>query len=86
MEAMACGLPCIASNIRGNVDLIQDRINGYVVKHNAVEEYIEGIKFILHLEEHESINKKKIQETMKKFDVKIINERMKKIYEIFVNA
>ena len=86
MEAMACGLPCIASNIRGNVDLIQDRINGYVVKHNVVEEYIEGIKFILHLEKHESINKKKIQETMKKFDVKIINERMKKIYELFNNA
>lgn len=25
MEAMACGLPCIASNIRGNVDLIVEK-------------------------------------------------------------
>lgn len=27
MEAMACGLPCIASNIRGNNDLIKNRVN-----------------------------------------------------------
>jgi glycosyltransferase len=30
MEAMACGLPCIVSNIRGNIDIINDGINGYV--------------------------------------------------------
>ena len=30
MEAMACGLPCIASNIRGNVDLIENSKNGYL--------------------------------------------------------
>lgn len=28
MEAMAAGLPCIVSNIRGNVDLIHNNING----------------------------------------------------------
>lgn len=28
MEAMACGLPCIASNIRGNVDLIDEGKGG----------------------------------------------------------
>lgn len=30
MEAMACGLPCIASNIRGNVDLIVEKSGGYL--------------------------------------------------------
>lgn len=31
MEAMASGLPCIVSKIRGNTDLIQDGVNGYCV-------------------------------------------------------
>jgi glycosyltransferase involved in cell wall biosynthesis len=30
MEAMACGLPCIVSNIRGNVDLIDDEKGGFL--------------------------------------------------------
>lgn len=28
MEAMACGLPCIVSRIRGNVDLIEKNVGG----------------------------------------------------------
>lgn len=31
MEAMASGLPCIASRIRGNVDLLEDGKGGYLV-------------------------------------------------------
>ena len=31
MEAMICGLPCIVSDIRGNRDLIEDGIGGYLV-------------------------------------------------------
>lgn len=31
MEAMACALPCVASQIRGNVDLIEDGVNGQLI-------------------------------------------------------
>lgn len=34
MEAMACGLPCIASKIRGNTDLITFYDYGYLFKNN----------------------------------------------------
>ncbi|WP_306485351.1 glycosyltransferase [Anaerococcus sp.] len=42
MEAMACGLPVICSNIRGNIDLIDD-YGGKVVKKNNMNYYYEGI-------------------------------------------
>lgn len=31
MEAMACGLPCVVSKIRGNEDLIENEKGGYCV-------------------------------------------------------
>lgn len=36
MEAMASGLPCIATNIRGNTDLLQDKQGGYLVNPSDV--------------------------------------------------
>lgn len=32
IEAQICGLPCIVTDCRGNRDLVQDGINGYIVK------------------------------------------------------
>lgn len=44
MEAMACGKPVIASNIRGNVDLIDNEQGGVLVKTNDLYGYINAIK------------------------------------------
>ena len=46
MEAMACGKPCIVSDIRGNHDLIHNEKGGYLVKQNC-EEYVESIQRLL---------------------------------------
>lgn len=44
MEAMASGLPCIVSDIRGNRDLIIDEKGGYLIHSNKTEEWIKIIK------------------------------------------
>lgn len=44
MEAMAIGLPIVASNIRGNCDLIDEGKGGYLVKFYDSEEYSLRIK------------------------------------------
>ena len=31
MEAMAVGKPVVATNVRGNCDLVEDGVNGYLV-------------------------------------------------------
>ncbi|WP_405343039.1 glycosyltransferase family 4 protein [Fibrobacter sp.] len=46
MEAMACGLPIVCSEIRGNVDLVQNGKGGFYFKPdnlNAVQEVLEKI-------------------------------------------
>lgn len=45
-EAMAVGLPVVASNCSGNIDLIQDNLNGRlfpVADHNALAEILEAL-------------------------------------------
>ncbi len=39
MEAMASGLPCVCKRIRGNIDLIDDGINGIFVDEDSPEEW-----------------------------------------------
>ena len=43
MEAMACGLPCVVSNIRGNTDLMMEEKNGYLVEVNDITAYAEKL-------------------------------------------
>ena len=42
MEAMACGLPCIVSNVRGNNDLIDAK--GGMLINNTVHDFVSSIK------------------------------------------
>lgn len=80
MEAMAAGLPCVVSRIRGNVDLIEDGINGYLCRDNSVGEYAEKIEAIIKnnklKEELYRNNKRKIA----MFDIRKIEKKIKKIY------
>lgn len=44
MEAMSCGMPIIASLIRGNVDLIDDGKGGFLVSAKSVDGFVKAIK------------------------------------------
>lgn len=78
MEAMACGLPCIVSNIRGNSDLIRDNENGFLCKNE--KEYGIAIKRLL----CDPVLCKKISEnnlmTIKKFSKDEVKKIMKREY------
>lgn len=73
MEAMAAGLPCVVSNIRGNVDLI-DENGGVLCEPNDINGFANAIKTIINdIEMREKMKKHNI-EKIKNFDV---NEVMK---------
>jgi len=78
MEAMACGLPCIVGDIRGNKDLIDVGEGGYLFDVTSVEDLAGKIKKLLNENRYYygTYNLKKIQ----KFDVKVTMKTLKSTY------
>lgn len=83
MEALANGLPCIVSNIRGNVDLISEDKNGLIVKNYKNDDWKEKLEFLIcnYSQRYEmSINSK---DRVRKYSKANIQKLMKKIYRKF---
>jgi glycosyltransferase involved in cell wall biosynthesis len=81
MEAMAEGLVCIVSDIRGNIDLIEDEKGGYLCNPNDANAFAEKINALSNCKELCNEMGKYNMERVKKFDEKIINRRMKELYD-----
>ena len=81
MEAMACGLPIIASKVRGNYDLIDQEKGGYLVPPNDVDGFVKAIHIITDdkgkLEKMKRYNLKKV----KKYSVNTVVQQMAELYQ-----
>ncbi|BCB40345.1 glycosyltransferase family 4 protein [Bacillus cereus] len=80
MEAMAAGLPCIASKVRGNVDLIVDEKGGFLRHPNDISGIAECISKLALNEDLRGEMKLSNLEAIKQFDVGNIKKIMKDIY------
>lgn len=82
MEAMSVGLPCVASKIRGNVDLISEGVGGVFFDSHDWETLVEALEKMLSLSRNEwqemgSVN----MDTMQSFDKDTVNASMRQLYE-----
>jgi glycosyltransferase involved in cell wall biosynthesis len=80
MEAMAAGLPCVASEIRGNTDLIEDSINGYVCSPDNAEQFADRIADLVGDKETRALMGKHNKEKILNFDICKVTESMEKFY------
>ena len=79
MEAMACGLPAICSNIRGNTDLIDDGITG-LISNSTPEALAEAInKMRSDTVLRDSLASSALQK-VKQFDLSSVEDAMAQIY------
>lgn len=81
MEAMASGLPCIASNIRGNVDLIEDNIGGFLLSPNDVNGFSEKIDLLAKNSEMRQAMSQANLKRIGMYDIKIVKKKMYSIYK-----
>lgn len=87
MEAMSSGLPCVVSNIRGNVDLIKNKEGGYLNSPNDINGFANSINKIISDENLRNNMGQKNLLAIKPFDTRNIEKEIKKIYinELKVN-
>ena len=80
MEAMACGLPAVCLNIRGNTDLIEDGITG-LLANNTPEEVAESISEMKNDTALRNRVASAALQKIKQFDLSSVEDEMSKIYE-----
>lgn len=47
LEAMACGLPCVVTNVGGNSEAVIDNVNGLIVEPGSAEQVAQAISYLL---------------------------------------
>lgn len=81
MEAMASGLPCVVSKIRGNTDLVQDGFGGYTCSADDVNSWAKKFNVLLQdialREKMAEFNRKKILD----FDTSVVEKSLAEIYK-----
>ncbi len=80
MEAMASGLPCIVSDIRGNRDLIKENNGGYLVEPDNIDEWERVIGRIWQMQNKWSSLGEWNKERMKNFSMRKVQKQMERIY------
>ena len=85
MEAMACGLPAVCSNIRGNTDLIDDGVTG-LISTNTPEGLAESINKMWNDPTLRDRLASAALQKIKRFDLSSAEDEMTKIYRGGVNA
>lgn len=78
MEAMSSGLPCIVSDIRGNRDMIDDKMGGCLVNPQVIQEFCQAINMVR--ERGESYGQYNLEKA-EMFDSHTINRHVREIYE-----
>lgn len=81
MEAMAAGLPCVASRIRGNTDLIEDGKGGLLREPQDIDGFAGAInKLAFDKVLREAMGASNL-ETIRQFDVENVKKLITEIYE-----
>jgi len=85
MEAMACGLPVVCSDIRGNRDLIEDGKGGFLVEPKNILGFTQSMEVLFKdislREGMGKYNKDKVQE----YDIGTVLDKMKSVYYDVIN-
>ena len=86
MEAMSSGLPCIVSNIRGNIDLIHNNINGILCDPKDEETFAKAIAYLYDDREKCLEMGRKNLDIIQKYDLNNVIKQISEIYSEVIDS
>ncbi len=84
MEAMITGLPIVATNCRGNNDLVENNVNGYVVDIGNEKIFNEKIQQLIDNKELREKFGKEGQKKIEKYKVENVIKELEQIYNMYI--
>jgi glycosyltransferase involved in cell wall biosynthesis len=81
MEAMACGVPCVAFDVGGIPEMIDHKENGFLARFQNVEDLANGIRYVLSPENNERLGKAARAKVIECYSEKIVAQQYIKVYE-----
>ena len=80
VEAMACGIPCIGFNVGGIPQMIDHLHNGYVAQYKSVEDFANGIYWILTEPEYATLAEQACRKAVSNYSERAIAKRYIDVY------
>ena len=81
MEAMAAGLPCVVSDVRGSEDLIRPSEGGYLYEPGDVDGLADGLRTLLSDPPLREAMGQRNRETVKAYALPHVREHMAALYQ-----
>ena len=81
MEAMACGVPCVAFDVGGIPEMIDHKENGFLARFQNVEDLANGIRYVLSPKNNERLGKAAREKVLECYSEKIVAQQYIKVYE-----
>lgn len=83
LEAMACGLPCVVTNVGGNAEAVIQNKTGIIVQPGAIDQVVEAMSYLIsHPQERVEMGKAGALRAKDEFD---IEEKMAEIRDVILS-
>ena len=81
MEAMACGVPCVAFKVGGIPEEIDHLKNGYVAAYRDAEDLAKGIAWVLKEADYESLSQQAVHKVMQCYSQRSVAVKYLEVYQ-----
>ena len=84
VEAMACGVPCVASNVGGLPQMVTPGKDGYLARLRDAEDFAHGIETVLCSENYPQMVEAARQTALREYSETVIAQRYREVYEKYL--